>query len=494
MTIKIIGDPKSELYEIIKKALVRSFTWAQVQDDRTPEVVIVLDRTDYTKLTAAKIIILGTQTAVKTQGLDPNLDYLALEQSSLGNAPASNAMIRYRSTEELGAQALFSQRYFRRFDFTNEWNNLSYGAIGIGKTIWDINGVLAEDDWRPLGELFHGETNLGTVIGVQDGAHQSILWSARPVGTIDGYDWHLFEWFISSYRHHDLATLPQLLEVPFGHQLAVTMRLDCDENIASARALFQLYQRNGLPFSLAIKTHQLIGPDSVLLMQEIINHQGAILSHSHRHAPNWGGDKHLALQDAKKSLAILATNLPPGHAINYVVSPFHQNPPFAVQALKDAGFAGFAAGIIHNDPEYLLMRSGPVPFADEIFSFSTQNMLHGDCFRLNGKSLVVHQASLVYAKHAGCFYGYLDHPFSKYWYGWYSEEERLLAHQNFLDFLFGQGKVWFVNFNMAMEYLQRRANTNIWPLRGEIGFAIRGQYDELPNMQVRWNSREYELK
>ena len=62
----------------------------------------------------------------------------------------------------------------------------------------------------------------------------------------------------------------------------MTMRLDCDEEISTARELFELYKKHHVPFSLAIKTSLDLNGEHRRLIYDVIESGGAIVSHSHR--------------------------------------------------------------------------------------------------------------------------------------------------------------------------------------------------------------------
>jgi hypothetical protein len=161
------------------------------------------------------------------------------------------------------------------------------------------------------------------------------------------------------------------------------MRLDCDEAVAASRPLWNLYQESGVPLSLAILTGQETGTADEKLLEDVLVGGGSVVSHSMHHYPNWGGSYHVALQEAEGSREWLETHAAAAAPVEYAVSPFHQNPPYAVQALADCGYQGFVGGIIANDPEFLIGRAGRVPFAQaQIVSHSAQCMLHGDCYLL----------------------------------------------------------------------------------------------------------------
>ncbi|MEL6130982.1 MAG: hypothetical protein AAFR30_13900, partial [Cyanobacteria bacterium J06628_4] len=235
--------------------------------------------------------------------------------------------------------------------------------------------------------------------------------------------------------------------------------------------------------SLAVVTGLPPQPNDMAFLREVLAHGGAVVSHSCTHPPNWGVDYAAALQEAKASKAWLEANLPEAGTINYAVSPFHQNPAYAVQALADADYMGFVGGIIHNDPEYLLGRSGQVPLCDKpLISHSQQCMLHGDCYHRYGNSMEPYCESFAHHFQAGLLFGYLDHPFSAaYQYGWDTEAERLSAHRDFLTFIQSQGDIWFPNLVQCLDFVRKRSLLNI-------------DVDETQSLRVQWQPTQVPLQ
>jgi hypothetical protein len=376
----------------------------------------------------------------------------------------SRAALAYVRTG-LGIASPLHHRRFCRFDFTNEWNNLGYGRIGIGNDRWAI-GQIAKTCEEAVAEItMDGLPSPGSAVTLRNTPAGAVLWFARPVGPIDGPDWAVIEAFVSVHRAGDLACRPFLRDIPHGYGAAVTMRLDCDEDIASARPLLELYHSRGRPLSLAIKTDQPENPAHMSLMGDLLRAGGSILSHSVTHAPNWGGSAEAAEREARASKAWLENHIE-GLTVRYAVSPFHQNPTYVPAALASAGYSGFVGGIIANDPEYLMARAGVPPFSPpEIISHTQGCMLHGDCLLATGDPLRLYKSAFSLARDAGQFFGYLDHPFSdRYAYGWASEPDRIAAHAEFLDYMeahSGSGPLLFVNEETCLDFIKGKASAQI---------------------------------
>jgi hypothetical protein len=234
--------------------------------------------------------------------------------------------------------------------------------------------------------------------------------------------------------------------------------------VASARPLFELYSGLGIPFSVAISTGMEMTGEDFSLLAEIVSKRGAVVSHSVHHFPDWGGSYDVALEEAGNSRAWIESNLPEVRSAVYAVSPFHQNPHFAVKALADTGHKGFIGGSIRNDPEFLLGRAGWVPFIEPpIVSHSQQCMLHGDCFHRYGNSVDTYVESLMLHTQGGAIFGYLDHPFGPdYTYGWTSEETRLAVHEEFLSHILSLDGLWWGSLVDCLDFLVTRGSARLW--------------------------------
>jgi hypothetical protein len=280
---------------------------------------------------------------------------------------------------------------------------------------------------------------------------------------VDHPDWALIEHFLADFGADHLPCQPLIEETPFGYDLALTMRLDCDEDIGSAHPLFKLYQQRGLPFSLAVMTGQEPQPGSQELLREVKESGGAILSHSATHAPNWGGSPEACVSELASSCAWLNECLP-NLDLRYAVSPFHQSPSFLPQALKDQGLHGFIGGSIANDPETLVARGGILPNAvKNIVTHSQQCMLHGDCLGETGDPLDIPKKALAAASRGRSLFGFLDHPISpRYDYGWGGLDRQLSTHEAFLDHIAEvyPHACWF-SANQALDWIAAKARLGL---------------------------------
>jgi len=472
--------------ELVLRAFQRSFTASQVHFCQTTggipsrsAIAVVLTANEAMAPDLQRIISQGGKV-VLFGPLGPRIAALAgveaaevpsdfwasadCEPASKHATSESAAALTY-TRDGLGSESPIHRRLLCRFDFNNEWNNLGYGRIGIGDDRWSI-GQLATSEEEPVAEFtVDGFASPGSAATLRNTAAGAVLWFARPVGPIDGPDWSVIEGFLASYRAQDLACRPFLRDIPHGYGAAVTMRLDCDEDIASARPLLEFYSSRGRPLSLAIKTDQPEKATHLKLMNDLMRAGGSILSHSVTHATNWGGSAEAAEREARDSKAWLQDRID-GLVVRYAVSPFHQNPTYVPAALARAGYDGFVGGIISNDPEYILARAGSPPFAPLHMIAHTQGcMLHGDCLLANGDPLRVFKEAFCLARDGGQFFGFLDHPFSeRYAYGWASELDRIAAHAQLLDYMeghSGNGPLLFVNENTCLDFIKGKAAAQI---------------------------------
>ncbi|KXB30120.1 polysaccharide deacetylase [Dechloromonas denitrificans] len=354
------------------------------------------------------------------------------------------------------------QRPLERFDFTDEWNNLGFGAVRADEPFWSLSMPVRAATERTLAEVAIDGLPVLAYCALVDQGESSILWFNRQVGPIDSFEWRLVERFLSSWRYGELPCQPVLQEIPWGHEAAVTMRLDCDEDVESARPLRGAYHAMGIPFSLAVHTTNLDDPCHHGILREMALAGESILSHTATHAPNWGGSYEAALREARESASRLQAVT--GQSVRYAVSPFHQSPPYALAALVDAGYYGCIGGIIRNDPEFLIARGGALADLPAGFiGHSQQHMLHGDCLLAEGDPLAVFKQAFDRACETRTLFGYLDHPFSaRYQYGWPDETTRIAAHRALVDYIRIKAPgTLFLSENDALDFLLAKSEWQV---------------------------------
>lgn len=517
------------LANIVSKAFERSFSsvflllYESLESctHRANSIFILINPPDAIKkilpaflVAGNKLVILGEMSSEFAEEIALEIDaaesrLLNQDRKCLGpDYDFSSFLIRY-APERVNQNLAQSKRELFRFDFTEEWNNFGFGRITLDRSIWSICQVVKSKDATVLAELLdHQGHSISVYISITNKPAASILFVNRPVGSVDSWEWTVIENFCSHFRPDDLVCIPHLKEIPAGFRGGVTMRLDCDQAIASARPLFDLYRDAGLPLSLAVVTGLPPQAEDMALLRDVIATGGSVVSHSVSHPPNWGADYAQALQEARDSKRWLEEHLPEAEPVRYAVSPFHQNPPYAVQALADAGYQGFVGGIIHNDPEYLLGRAGQVPFFEgpegvglnqrSLISHSQQCMLHGDCYHRYGNAIAPYCESFTNHLKAGSIFGYLDHPFSTaYQYGWSSEEERLAAHAELIRFIQSHGNIWFPNLVQCLDFIRKRDQVQVMvDGQDHLQIAFRPSDDlppDLPSVAVGWRGETIDL-
>ena len=474
----------AEVAELVKSGFIRSYTKSQVFD-YSREIKkfcvhifvspVASDIANIQRISSApsKIILLGDLPTNIAKMLGMVIEALPEDVSLWDQCDAapvngfseSGARICYGSLPD-GIECQIVDRPLLRYDFASEWNNQGYGHVRTDGSMWSLacKARFASSNDAQLASIYQGDEELTVYATISTQDQSEILWVNRPVGFVDTHEFRLFETFITNYKDESLPCLPLIREIPYGYDAMISMRLDCDEDIASARPLFELYKSLDVPFSLAVRTGQPIKQDDVSIINEIIGNGGGILSHSVNHKCNWGIDFEDVKNEAEKSRCDILSLTDNINFLEYAVSPFHQNPDYAVEALDDSGYKGFIGGIICNDQQFLISRGGKVSAELEIITHSQQCMLHGDCL-LNSvnDSLVVFKQCAKYAINSGAAFGYLDHPFSeRYQYGWLSEEQRISIHRDWLEFLNSFGDVLFVNENTLLDHIRTKSNTEIW--------------------------------
>ena len=351
------------------------------------------------------------------------------------------------------------ERALERFDFADEWNNMGFGAIRVEDSDWSISIPVEANSSNLLAEIKSNEFEPLAYASLKDLDHQSIMWFNRAVGPIDSFEWQIIEKFISGWRSSELPCIPILREIPLDFECCVTMRLDCDEDIESARGLRNEYKELEVPFSLAIHTKNLQNIAHHALIKEMAECGESILSHSATHASNWGGSYAAAINEARDSGEAIKqlTGIFP----KYAVSPFHQTPGYALKALINSGYQGCIGGIICCNPEFNLARGGELAQMPRNFiGHSQQHMLHGDCMLIGSDPLATSKQAFELAKESNSIFGYLDHPFSeRYSYGWSNEATRAEAHRDLILFIKeSTKKPLFLSEVETLDFIQFKSN------------------------------------
>lgn len=444
--------------EIVQKSILRSHgnienkldnIYCFISPDSNAEKLI-----EKIVLKKSKVLIFGSisESLAKLIGLEYNNNSLILDDIKYDhnkNEDKSNLFIKYNQ-HTLNKNNPLENRYFYRFDFTDEWNNLGYGKITTNNDIWSVSNSLEAINAEIIADIYENNNKKSVFVSLKDFKNSSVLYINREVGLVDGLDVSIVEFFLSNYKIDELPTLPLILDLPNGYNITATPRLDCDQSIINTKPLFELYKSYEINTSLAISTGINISEIEIDYLNNFYNNGGALLSHTINHYFDWGDCYDIVFDEAEGSKKWLEEHVQNLDILEYAVSPFHTNKYYSIEALADVGYKGFISGIIHNDPEYLLGTSGQVPFTKQnIVSHSQQCMLHGDCYHRNKDSIDIYKESFKMHYKAKKNFGYLDHPFGDYDYGWKSEEERLNVHKEFIEFINSFDNVkWITSVDM----------------------------------------------
>lgn len=403
----------------------------------------------------------------------------------------SNYKIIYDSTKPLAENNPLKERYFHRFDFTDEWNNLGYGKITTDDSIWGLSNIVENISTEVLSEVYYKKEKFSVFSSIKDFENSSVLYINREVGTIDGLDWNIVEGFLNSYRIETLPSLPLIADIPANYNAVVSARLDCDQSIINTKYLVELYKKYNIDLSLAVSTGIKIDQNDIDFLNDFFNNGGAVLSHTVNHLFDWGKNYEVVFNEAKSSKEWIENNINGLSELKYAVSPFHTNKPYSIQALNDVGYKGFISGIIHNDPEYMIATSGEVPFVKgDIVSHSQQCMLHGDCYHRIGNRLEIYKESFKNHFQSQKIFGYLDHPFGDYDYGWYSEEERLKVHEEFINYINGFEGIKWMTCNEILDFVNDKKSIDI-KIDNDNLILKRKTFDSKEKVQVSYKNKVY---
>ena len=457
---------------VVRAALERSFSRAQLGPEGRVVVLVNPGAEDLETARAAihgggKLVLLGrlAPPIAELAGLDPIPEPVVSAEEATATPDRdrpwdeSPAHVLWDDRHALGRAAPLARRAFCRFDYEDEWNNLGFGRIFVDGSPFALAAAARAEVAEPLAWVAVGTETRGAFAAVREWETGSLLWIGRSVGPVDGLDWAVVERFVADHRPDDLPCLPCWSDLPAGFGSAAVARLDCDEAVASARPLLELYRDRGFPLSLAVRADLPLDAADRAVLAEAIAAGGAVLSHSYAHPPDWGASEDEAFAEARRSRERLEQAVPAARPVRFAVSPFHRNPPHALRGLGAAGYHGLVTGIIDRDPECLIGRAGVLPFAEPpLVSHSQQSMLHGECFRRQGGRIQVWQQVFEAHRAADAVYGYLDHPFSpRYQYDWRDEAERIGAHERLLDVFDRSDGLWRPGLGELLDRLVRRA-------------------------------------
>jgi hypothetical protein len=488
--------------EILNKAFVRSHgnfkfneevkIYCFISPNEKDEVIIQ----DIIKNQKSKVLIFGkiSNNLAALIGLILNNNAFNLDEISFSHEKEedkSNLVVKYND-HILNKSNALKDRYFYRFDFTDEWNNLAYGSISTDDSIWSVCNSLDIADAQALSYIFDNEEKISIFSSLKDFDKSSVLYINREVGTIDGLDWSVVEEFLTFYRNEELPSLPLILDIPEGCVSVASSRLDCDQSIINSKPIVDLYKKYNINISLAISTGINISQDDISFLNDFFDNDGAVLSHTINHHYYWGENYNIAYDETSGSKKWIEKNVENLNDLKYAVSPFHSNKPYSVQALNDADYKGFISGIIHNDPEFLIATSGEVPFVNgKIVTHSQQCMFHGDSYHRTNNSLRIYKQSFENHYNSSKLFGYLDHPFGDYTYGWNNEEERLSVHEEFINYINSYENVKWMTCIEILDFVTDKSNIDIHIDENNNLTLDRKSFNSKEKIKVLYKNKEY---
>lgn len=326
------------------------------------------------------------------------------------------------------------ERPLWRYDFDLEWNNNFYGNISNENIMLNLSHNCFLIEGKNVAFIKNSRYQNIPLISEFEINGNIIFWINRNLSLVDLPEWKIIEEFISNGYFRKYPCMPYLTEYSSSENGLITMRLDCDEDIESARNIFEIYKNNNLPISLAITTNQIKESHPISsLPKEVNDYGGTVLNHSHSHPVNWGGSKDKIKEEIITSNNLIKKSF--GIQTEYAVSPFHHLTWAALEVLNELNFKGVIAGISSSHHEFLITKGGSINEKLDILVHSQQCMLHGDCLTKTRKVDSYLNAFSLYSN-LGFSIGYLDHPISKrYDYGWINFERQIKTHQQIIEYL-----------------------------------------------------------
>ena len=330
---------------------------------------------------------------------------------------------------------LIKERPIWRYDFELEWNNSFSGNIIDNNEILNLSHYCCNYNCKNNVVYILNSNEEKIPLISEFFINQNILiWVNRNLSLIDIPEWKIIEEFISNGYFYKYPCIPYVSEFSSKDNGFITMRLDCDEDIESARKIYNLYKQYDLPISLAITTNQIENKESITsLPREVHDYGGTILNHSHSHPINWGGTKENIYQEIELSTKLIkkAFNI----TTEYAVSPFHHLTIEAIEVLNEQNYKGVVAGICSSHHEFLIMKGGSINDKLNILLHSQQCMVHGDCLT-DKRSIDDYLNNFYLFSRIGYSTGFLDHPISKrYDYGWNKHQRQINTHKQIIEYL-----------------------------------------------------------
>ena len=362
------------------------------------------------------------------------------------------------------------ERPLWRYDFDVEWNNNFCGNISNENKILNLSHNCLLIKGKNVAFIKNSKNQNIPLISEFEINGNIIIWINRNLSLVDLPEWKIIEEFISNGYFRKYPCIPYLSEYSASENGLITMRLDCDEDIESARKIFEIYKKNGLPISLAITTNQIKENQFISsLPKEVIDYGGTILNHSHSHPINWGGSKDKIKKEIKTSNNIIKKTY--GIQAEYAVSPFHHLTWNALEVLNELDFKGVIAGISSSHHEFLIIKGGLIDEKLDILLHSQQCMIHGDCLT-KIRTLDSYLNAFSSYSNLGFSTGYLDHPIStRYDYGWINFERQVKTHQQIIEYLLNKN-IKFIDQKELFERLAAKEKIQLKTINKNDSYSL----------------------
>ena len=195
------------------------------------------------------------------------------------------------------------------------------------------------------------------------------------------------------------------------------------------------------------------------------------------------------------SRAWLDEHLPEAGPVRYAVSPFHQNPSYAVAALADCGYRGLRR---RHHRQRSRVPAGPAPARCRWHRGRSSRTARSACCTAIAtgatatRSTCIAKASTSTSRR-GPIFGYLDHPFSaRYQYGWTDEATRVARPPPADRTHRPRPDIWWANINDLLDFLRRRDRVAVWrsTRTGRLAVDNNGQCTGGRPLTIRWKGRE----
>ena len=100
------------------------------------------------------------------------------DSANSGKFSQSPCLIKYSN---FFLDSFINERFFERFDFNDEWNNLNYGSIKNDGSIYSLSNLYDSEN-KELAIIYRNNVPISVYSAIRDTENLSILWINRAVG------------------------------------------------------------------------------------------------------------------------------------------------------------------------------------------------------------------------------------------------------------------------------------------------------------------------